>query len=130
MTVTVNLPDALRVQADGHVRLDVSATGGTVGDVLATLRRELPAVYRRIATEQGELRPHINVFIGDEDIRWSGGLAAPVGDGSEIHIIPAVSGGSGLRDPYQWVVAVMIADDGHGMWCPRSARVARSHSRG
>ena len=93
MTVIVHLPDALRTEAGGSVRLDLEVDGSTVGDVLEMLRREMPAVHHRVVTEQDAIRPHINIFVGNEDIRWTGGPGTPVGDGTEIHIIPAVSGG-------------------------------------
>lgn len=93
MRVTVHLPDALRAEARGRVSLELSIEGDTVRDVLAMLSRELPAVYHRVADERSETRPHINVFVDGEDIRWTGGLATPVENGAELHIIPAVSGG-------------------------------------
>jgi molybdopterin converting factor small subunit len=46
-----------------------------------------------VVTELGELRPHLNVFVDGENIRWSGGFATPVRDGAEIVILPALSGG-------------------------------------
>jgi len=46
-----------------------------------------------VVTEQGEVRPHVNVFVGSESCRWTGGLATPVADGAEIAILPAISGG-------------------------------------
>ena len=52
-----------------------------------------PGVRDRIATEQGPVREHNNIFIGDEHIRYTGGLANPVSAGTKISIVPAVSGG-------------------------------------
>jgi len=46
-----------------------------------------------MATEQGQVREHINVFVGNEDVRYTGGLQTPIPDGAEITIIPAISGG-------------------------------------
>ena len=46
-----------------------------------------------MVTELGELRPHINIFVDGDSIRYSGGLGAPVRDGAEILILPALSGG-------------------------------------
>jgi len=46
-----------------------------------------------VLTEQGDVRPHVNVFVGTESSRWGGGLAMPVPDGAEVSILPAVSGG-------------------------------------
>lgn len=65
----------------------------TLVDALSALWTRYPGVRDRIANEQGQLRQHINIFIGNEDVRYTGGLASPVTDGSEISIVPAVSGG-------------------------------------
>jgi molybdopterin synthase sulfur carrier subunit len=46
-----------------------------------------------VVTEQGEIREHINIFIGDADIRFTGGLASRISVGSEISIVPNISGG-------------------------------------
>jgi molybdopterin converting factor small subunit len=56
------------------------------------LSRGLPQ-ENGLLTERRELRPHVNVFVGREDIRWSGGLGTPLADGSEVVILPSVSGG-------------------------------------
>ena len=93
MTVTLVLPGQLRDLAAGRSSLSVSTVGGTVGDTFDALRAELPAVYDRIFTEQRELRPHVNVFVDGSDIRWGGRLDTPVSEGSEVVVLPAVSGG-------------------------------------
>ena len=94
MNVTVRLPAALRELARCEkaieVELDGPATLATVLDVLAV---RLPAVERRIRDETGMLRRHVNVFVGDTNVRDGAGLAEPLPDGSEIQVIPAVSGG-------------------------------------
>ena len=53
----------------------------------------IPGVRDRVANEQGQIRQHINVFIGNENIRYTGGLTSRIPNGSEISIVPAVSGG-------------------------------------
>jgi molybdopterin converting factor small subunit len=63
---------------------------------LQALWKTHPGIRDRIATEQGEIRQHINVFVGNEDIRYTGGLATPITDGCEISIVPAVSGGGSI----------------------------------
>ena len=95
MSARVVLPGALRPLAGDRSALDVDGPGElrTVRDVFAEVRAVHPAVWDRVFTEQGELRPHVNVFVGRDDIRWSGGLDTPVPSGSEITILPAVSGG-------------------------------------
>lgn len=92
MAVVFMIPGALRELA-GHrseVRL---AAAGPLADALALLWAECPAIRDRVITELGGVRPHINIFVDGEDIRYSGGLATVVRDGAEIFIIPAVSGG-------------------------------------
>jgi molybdopterin converting factor small subunit len=93
MSITFELPRALQPFARGKrvVRLDGRYT--TVRDALAALAAQSPGVVDRVLTEQGELRPHVNVFVGEESVRFIGGLAAPVSDGNTIVIVPAVSGG-------------------------------------
>jgi molybdopterin converting factor small subunit len=48
---------------------------------------------RTWVTEQGQVREHINVFVGAENVRYTGGLQTPIPDSAEISIIPAISGG-------------------------------------
>lgn len=98
MSVAVVLPSQLRALAGGRgrVELDLQVPGDqppTVAEALEALRRMHPAVYERIVDERRELRPHVNVFVGREDIRWSGGFQAPVPPGVELVVLPSVSGG-------------------------------------
>jgi molybdopterin converting factor small subunit len=65
-----------------------------LAQVLDALWAVYPGVRDRVLTEQGALRPHVNVFVGPESIRFSGGLATPVTDSAEVSILPAVSGGA------------------------------------
>ena len=93
MSVAVAIPGPLRSWTDGRSRVALEGSPATIHEALAALCRAYPGVRDRILTEQGEVRPHINVFVGDQSIRDTGGLATPVRDGAEIAIIPAVSGG-------------------------------------
>ncbi len=93
MAVTFHIPGALREFTAGRSRVEVEQSPATLADALAVLWTLYPGVRDRIATEQGAVREHINVFIGDENVRYTGGLASPVAPGSEISIVPAVSGG-------------------------------------
>jgi len=74
------------------VALEISPK--TVDEALKALCARYPGIRDRMATEQGEFRQHISVFVGSEDIRYTGGLATPTADGCEISIVPAVSGGA------------------------------------
>lgn len=89
------IPAALRPLINGRSRLSVDVSHGSpsLGEALDALWAICPALRDRVLTEQGEVRPHVNIFVGTESSRWSGRLATPVSDGAEISILPAVSGG-------------------------------------
>ena len=65
-----------------------------MGEALRALAAVHPGLRDRVMNERGELRPHVNVFVGRESIRFSGGLQTPLPEGAEVFILPAVSGGS------------------------------------
>lgn len=93
MSVTLVIPGPLRELAGGRGTIGLELDEGTVGQAFEALREELPGLYDRIFTEQRELRPHVNVFVGSADIRWSGGLDTPLEGAREVVILPSVSGG-------------------------------------
>jgi molybdopterin converting factor small subunit len=74
-----------------HVAVDTS--GITLQDALEALFTAYPGIRDRLLTERKEIRPHVNVFVGNREARTMGGLATPLADGMEISIIPAISGG-------------------------------------
>jgi molybdopterin synthase sulfur carrier subunit len=93
MAVSMLLPGYLQPLADGRALVEVQDECHTVGDALRALSRRYPGVYDRVVTEAGAVRPHVNVFLEEESIRYLGGLAAKLEDGSKLVILPAVSGG-------------------------------------
>jgi sulfur-carrier protein len=93
MSVTFHIPGPLRSFADGRSQLELEASAGTLSDALQALWAVCPGIRDRVVTEQGQIREHINIFVGDEDIRYTGGLATPLFPGAEISIVPALSGG-------------------------------------
>lgn len=93
MSVVFVIPGPLRQFAENRVEVRVQATAGSVSEALKLLWADCPAIRDRMITELGEVRPHINIFVDGESIRYSGGLNAPVRDGAEILILPALSGG-------------------------------------
>ena len=94
MKVTVRLPGALRELASGQRAVDVEiGEPATVGTLLDAMASSWPAVERRIRDETGTLRPHVNVFVGELNVRDLGGQAAALTDGAEVHVIPSISGG-------------------------------------
>lgn len=95
MTLSFHIPTALRVFSGGAERVELNApAAGTVQDALAALYAQHPGLRDRVQDERGIVRAHVQVFVGAESIRYTGGLATPLtGDRAEISILPAVSGG-------------------------------------
>ncbi len=91
MSVSVRVPTILRTYTGGEAK--VSADGDVLSDVLDSLDGSYPGIKGRIIDEQGELRRFVNVYVGNEDVRFLEGLSTQVADGSEISVIPAVAGG-------------------------------------
>jgi molybdopterin synthase sulfur carrier subunit len=84
---------AMRQFAGNRSDVRVDAPAGPLAGALAALWHECPAVRDRVLTERGEVRPHINIFVDGEDIRYTGGLDTIVRNGAEVFLVPAVSGG-------------------------------------
>ncbi len=93
MSVVFYIPGPLREYVSGKSQVEIANSPATVGEALSTLWVLYPAIRDRVATEQGQVRQHINIFVGNENVRYTGGLATPLRPGSEISILPAVSGG-------------------------------------
>ena len=91
--MTFHIPAGLREFTNGRYRVEIDASPATLADALTALWAACPGVRDRMANEQGQIRQHINIFIGDEDMRYTGGLMSAVPAGAQISIIPAVSGG-------------------------------------
>jgi molybdopterin synthase sulfur carrier subunit len=93
MPVTFFIPGPLRPFAAGKSQIVIEQSPPTLADALDALWKQYPGIGHRVLTEQGQIREHINVFVGKEDIRYTGGLQTPIPDGADITIIPAISGG-------------------------------------
>ena len=91
MSASVRIPTILRTYTGGVG--EVSADGSTLAEILASLEANHPGIRARVLDDTGALRRFVNVYVGDEDVRFSGGLDAAVSDGAKISIIPAVAGG-------------------------------------
>ena len=91
MSAAVRIPTILRTFTGGAG--EVTAEGGTLREVLDNLDTNFPGIRDRILDEQGVLRRFVNVYVGDDDVRFIGGLDAEVADGARLSIIPAVAGG-------------------------------------
>lgn len=93
MPVTFRIPSYLAAFAGGQTILPIEGTPATVAEALESLWRGTPGLKDRILDEQGAVRQHINIFVGEEAIRFADGLSTKVPADAEILIVPAVSGG-------------------------------------
>ncbi len=93
MSVNVRIPTILRAYTDGVAELQVTPENETLAAVLDALDAQAPGIGARILDDQGKLRRFVNVYVDDEDVRFAGGLQAPVGENSNVTILPAVAGG-------------------------------------
>jgi molybdopterin converting factor small subunit len=90
MAVRIEIPTPLREHTAG--KADVEVKGGTVQEALADLVKQYPAISPKLFND-GKLRPYINIFLNDEDIRYLDEMQTAVKDGQLIALIPAVAGG-------------------------------------
>jgi molybdopterin converting factor small subunit len=91
MSSRLLIPAALRRYADEQGEIEIS--GGTLGAALDDLALRLPQLERRLRDETGNLRPHVLVFVDGVGVRGGAVMETPVGDGAEVFVAPAVSGG-------------------------------------
>jgi len=96
MPITFEIPSPLRVHSRGNATATIDSgmsSCPSVRDALGALATQYPRVVDSVITEQGELRPHVNVFVDGENTRYTDGLHTPVRDSSTIIILAAISGG-------------------------------------
>jgi len=91
VSVTVRVPTILRTYTGGAA--EVSVEGATLADVVAALDAAHPGIAGRVLDDEGRLRRFVNVYVGDEDVRFAEGLGTATPDGSTVSVIPAVAGG-------------------------------------
>ncbi len=90
MTITVSIPTILRPHTGGQKR--VAASGDTLGAVISDLEAHYSGISDRLI-DNGRLHRFVNIYVNDEDVRFSGGLDTAVVDGDSVTILPAVAGG-------------------------------------
>ena len=92
MSVTVRVPTILRSLTGGQSEVGVDGAS-TLVELLDKLDAEHPGIKGRVLDDEGKLRRFVNVYVGEEDVRFAGGLESPTPDGATVSIIPAVAGG-------------------------------------
>ena len=92
MSVTVRVPTILRSYTGGESEVAVDGAS-TLTELLDALEANHPGIRARVLDDDGKLRRFVNLYVGDEDVRFAGGLQTPTPDGVTVSIIPAVAGG-------------------------------------
>ena len=92
---TLRIPTPLRAYTGGNS--EVTVTGGKMSEALNDLTAQFPAIKPHLFNEGGELRPFVNLFVGESNIRDLQGLETPLKDGDKIMLIPSIAGGSPFR---------------------------------
>ena len=90
MTVTVSVPTILRSHTGGEKR--VTASGDTLQAVISDQESNYSGISERLV-DNGKLHRFVNIYVNDEDVRFSGGLDTEISDGDSVTILPAVAGG-------------------------------------
>ena len=91
MSVSVRIPTILRTYTGGES--EVTAEGGKLSEVLEDLDAKYQGIKGRILDDTGELRRFVNVYVGNDDVRFLENLDTATPDGTQISVIPAVAGG-------------------------------------
>jgi sulfur-carrier protein len=88
--ITVRIPTPLRSLTGGEEQVQVS--GDTLREVLNSLESKHPGVRDRLLDDKG-VRRFVNIYVGDEDVRFLDGLETKLKSGDEVSIVPAIAGG-------------------------------------
>jgi sulfur-carrier protein len=95
MAIEVRIPTILRTYTNGEKSVD--ATGATLSDLIEDLEANHPGLKDRLLEDKDgktDLRRFVNLYVNDEDVRFTGGLGTELSDGDQVVVLPAVAGGS------------------------------------
>ncbi len=87
----IRVPTPLRQYTEGQGQLEVEAS--TVGEALQKLTAQFPSIGPHLYNEAGDLRPYVNLFVNDEDVRTLEGEQTAIHDGDTLMILPSIAGG-------------------------------------
>ena len=92
MAIEVKIPTILRTYTGGEK--SVEGSGDTLQALIDDLEAHHAGIKGRLITDDGGLHRFVNIYVNDEDVRFLGGLEAPVDEGDQVVVLPAVAGGS------------------------------------
>lgn len=91
MSISVRIPTVMRNSTGSNPSVECSGT--TIKEVLDDLVSQYAGLASVLYDSEGNLHKYVNIYLADDDIRYIGGLDAPVKDGDEVTLLPAVAGG-------------------------------------
>jgi len=91
MAIEVKIPTILRTYTDGAKSVD--AKGDTLASLIDDLDGSHPGLKGRLITDDGGLHRFVNIYVNDEDVRFTGSLETTLKDGDVVTVLPAVAGG-------------------------------------
>lgn len=91
----LRIPTPLRAYTNGQS--EVTVNGSNISDALTDLTTQYPALKPHLFNDGGELRPFVNLFVGENNIKDLQGVETPIRDGEKIMLIPSIAGGMSLR---------------------------------
>ena len=91
MTISVEIPTPLRRFTGGVAKLD--STAGSLGELLGDLEGRFPGIAKHLRDETGQIRPFLNIYVNEEDIRFLGGEAYRFKEGDKVLLVPSIAGG-------------------------------------
>ncbi|HVI09414.1 MAG TPA: MoaD/ThiS family protein [Candidatus Binatia bacterium] len=92
MSITVQIPTALRRHTSGVASVDCSATN--LNELLSTLNEKFPELKPHLRDDKGQVRRFLNIYVNEEDIRFLGGDSYIFSDGDEVLLVPSIAGGT------------------------------------
>ena len=92
MTVTLRVPTILRPLTGGDAEVPVDGAA-TLAELIDKVEADHPGIRARVLDDDGKIRRFVNVYVGEDDVRFAEGLQTPTPDGVTVSIIPAVAGG-------------------------------------
>ncbi len=91
MMSQIRVPTPLRPYTEGQGQLEVEAS--TVGEALTELTSQFPSIGPHLYNDEGELRPYVNLFVNDKDVRTLEGVHTAIHDDDTLMILPSIAGG-------------------------------------
>ena len=96
MAVRFHIPGPLLLFTNANRLIEIDASPPNVREALELLCSLHPGLRDRLLNEQGQIREHVNLFVGKEELRYLDGITTRLTDGAEITIMQAVSGGASV----------------------------------